>query len=333
MAEETNNTTSSSTLELIGKWNGKEYPILISPSGTINDLKHKLEELTKVQPKRQKIMGLSLKGKLPPDDTTLATLNVKAQHKFLMMGTVEDQIFKVVTAAADPSTVIDDFDYDYVPNEEDAKHNIAARVKLQKVIDSTTIQIINEPRPEKKLLVLDLDYTVLDCKKISEEGVNLTDYTRPYLQEFLAACYKEYDIVFWSQTHWRWVEIKLTEMGILTSDSYRVSFVMDRTMMFPITSNHGGKKREHEVKALEIIWAKFPNWNRTNTIHVDDLSRNFALNPKNGLKIPAFKNALQTRNTDRVLMRLAKYLTLIATSQDLSSLDHNNWIQYLIDNE
>ena len=37
----------------------------------------------------------------------------------------------------------------------------------------TQIQLIHEPRPEKKLLVLDLDYTILDCKKISEEGVNL----------------------------------------------------------------------------------------------------------------------------------------------------------------
>jgi len=33
--------------------------------------------------------------------------------------------------------------------------------------------LINEPRPAKKLLVLDLDYTILDCKKISEEGINL----------------------------------------------------------------------------------------------------------------------------------------------------------------
>lgn len=320
-------------VELIGKWNGKEYPIVVSPNATVQDLKHRLEELTKVQPKRQKIMGLSIKGKVAPDDAPISALNVKPKHKFIMMGTVEEQINSIITAAADPSTVIDDFDYDYVPSEEEAKHNVEARTKLKKVIEKTQIQLIHEPRPTKKLLVLDLDYTILDCKKISEEGVNLADYTRPYLQEFLAVCFKEYDIAVWSQTHWKWVEIKLTEMGLLTSDSYHISFVMDRTMMFPIISNHGGKKREHEVKALEIIWAKFPNWNKTNTIHVDDLSRNFALNPKNGLKIPAFKNALQTRSSDRVLLRLAKYLTLIAAQSDLSALDHNNWVQYLLDHE
>lgn len=30
-------------LELIGKWNGKEYPIVVSPSDTIQDVKHRLE--------------------------------------------------------------------------------------------------------------------------------------------------------------------------------------------------------------------------------------------------------------------------------------------------
>jgi len=320
-------------MELIGKWNGKEYPIVVCASATVQDVKHCLEELTKVQPKRQKIMGLSLKGKTAPDDTPISALNIKQQHKFIMMGTVEEQITSIITAAADPSTVIDDFDYDYVPDGEEARHNVDARVKLNKIISSAQITLIHEPRPSKKLLVLDLDYTILDCKKISEEGVSLADYTRPFLQEFLSTCFKEYDIVVWSQTHWKWVEIKLTEMGLLTSDSYHISFVMDRSMMFPIVSNHGGKKREHEVKALEIIWAKFPNWNKTNTIHVDDLSRNFALNPKNGLKIPAFKNALQTRSTDRVLLRLAKYLALISSLPDLSALDHSNWVQYLLDHE
>ena len=42
-----------------------------------------------------------------------------------------------------------------------------------------------------------------------------------------------------------------------------------------------GKIREHEVKPLELIWRKFPEiYNESNTVHVDDLSRNFALNPQ-----------------------------------------------------
>jgi hypothetical protein len=38
---------------------------------------------------------------------------------------------------------------------------------------------------------------------------------RPGTHEMLAAVHGEYDIMFWSQTNWNWVELKLTEMGIL----------------------------------------------------------------------------------------------------------------------
>ena len=55
--------------------------------------------------------------------------------------------------------------------------------------------------------------------------------------------------------------------------------------MFSVYSARGGQPFKHEVKALDIIWRKFPQYGPQNTIHVDDLSRNFALNPGNGLKV------------------------------------------------
>jgi len=58
---------------------------------------------------------------------------------------------------------------------------------------------------------------------------------------------------------------------------------------------------------------------------VDDLARNFAMNPKNGLKIVPFKNALETRATDKVLANLGKYLSFIAKLEDFSDVDHNDW--------
>lgn len=80
--------------------------------------------------------------------------------------------------------------------------------------------------------------------------------------------------------------------------------------------------------------------NASNTIHVDDLvsrqglthlvpgmtsyqSRNFALNPREGLKIPAFKNA-QTPEAlgDRVLHNLTLYLLHIAQVKDFRTLTH-----------
>lgn len=52
-------------------------------------------------------------------------------------------------------------------------------------------------------------------------------------------------------------------------------------------------------------------------------SRNFALNPKEGLKIPAFKNAHSAEAiADRELDKLGKYLLHIANVPDFQTLSH-----------
>lgn len=75
-----------------------------------------------------------------------------------------------------------------------------------------------EPRPNLSggLLVLDLDYTIADTKKLFNYTTSAHEAERPGLHDFLAAVYPYYDICVWSQTsHW-WLEAKLTEMGLLT---------------------------------------------------------------------------------------------------------------------
>ena len=44
---------------------------------------------------------------------------------------------------------------------------------------------------------------------------------RPYTDAFLTAVYAHYDLCIWSQTSWRWLELKLTEMGFLSNPNYR----------------------------------------------------------------------------------------------------------------
>jgi ubiquitin-like domain-containing CTD phosphatase 1 len=73
--------------------------------------------------------------------------------------------------------------------------------------------------------------------------------------------YPYYDICVWSQTHWRWLESKLVEIGMIGGDrNYKVSFVSDRTTMFPITTERNGEAWKHEVKPLAYFWAHQPHW-------------------------------------------------------------------------
>jgi ubiquitin-like domain-containing CTD phosphatase 1 len=98
---------------------------------------------------------------------------------------------------------------------------------LQKFTESTQVHIINPPRgsaadnTHKPLLVLDLDHTLLDfsSRTLTENGATAMDIgssddavanqlKRPYMDEFLTWAYKYYDLVVWSQTSWKWLEVR-----------------------------------------------------------------------------------------------------------------------------
>jgi hypothetical protein len=50
-----------------------------------------------------------------------------------------------------------------------------------------------------------------------------------------------------------------------------------------------GQRKRHQVKSLSLVWRRLPQFGPHNTFHVDDLGRNFALNPANGIKIKAYR--------------------------------------------
>jgi len=93
-------------------------------------------------------------------------------------------------------------------------------------------------------------------------------------------CYEHYDIVIWSQTHWRWLESKLVELGIVGGEyNYKISFVLDRLPMFPVfTLRTGGEMQKHEVKPLQYIWTQFPQWGQHN-VCVASLASKLTIRP------------------------------------------------------
>ena len=113
---------------------------------------------------------------------------------------------------------------------------------------------MHPPREGKKLLVLDLDHTLLDFSDRDDHRDNEIVFNRPYMNDFLACVYKHYDIVMWSQTSWRWLEIKLIELGMLADQRYRISFVLDKTSMFHVISQKSnGSDFKHQVGTCFVI--------------------------------------------------------------------------------
>ncbi|KAF8077779.1 NLI interacting factor-like phosphatase-domain-containing protein [Lyophyllum atratum] len=314
-------------------WSGKPFTLSMADSDRVFDLKTAIHNLTKVPPERQKILGLD----------RIADLRLVPGKKFSLVGTPEGDEIKDPSQLEFLPDVVNDLDFDFSDNiaasaaYKNDQRNIR---KVREATEKLNVNIIHSLRPGKKLLVLDIDYSatmcrnltycypsniftaILDTKPLTSGTLPPAECARPLLHEFLEAIYPYYDICIWSQTSWIWLETKLVELGMIGSDrNYQA--VLDKTCMFTVFTERDGKPWTHSVKALQIIWNKFPQYNATNTIHVDDLSRNFALNPKEGLKIQAFKNAhTPEAMADRELDKLTRYMLHIAPVADLRILAH-----------
>ncbi|XP_061979289.1 ubiquitin-like domain-containing CTD phosphatase [Populus nigra] len=311
--------TSSATEEeitLTVKWSGKEYTVRVCGNDSVAELKRSICELTNVLPKRQKLLYPKIGNKLADESVLLSQLPIKSSLKMTMIGTVEDDI---IVDQVDSPEIVDDFELGQ-DEAVDIKDKEVNKQKLRKRIDQFKIELKNPCRPGKKLLVLDIDYTLFDHRSTAENPLELM---RPYLHEFFTAVYAEYDIMIWSATSMKWVELKMGQLGVLNNPNYKITALLDHLAMITVQSDSRGI---FDCKPLGLIWAKFPEfYSSKNTIMFDDLRRNFVMNPRNGLVIKPFRKAHANRDNDQELVKLTQYLLAIAELDDLSVLDHKNW--------
>ncbi|XP_056118237.1 ubiquitin-like domain-containing CTD phosphatase 1 isoform X3 [Rhinichthys klamathensis goyatoka] len=313
-------SSTSMSVSVIIKWGGQEYSIsTLSEEDTVLDLKQSIKSLTGVLPERQKLLGLKVKGKPADDEVKLGDLKLKPNTKIMMMGTREEN---VLAPPPENDDVVNDFDIEEevteVENREENLAKIARRVKDYKVDE------LNPPRPGKRLLVLDIDYTLFDHKSCAETGQELM---RPYLHEFLTSAYEDYDIVIWSATSMKWIDAKMKELGVTDNPNYKITFMLDSAAMITV---HTPKRGVVEVKPLGVIWGKYSEfYDRKNTVMFDDIGRNFLMNPQNGLKIRPFMKAHLNREKDKELYKLSLYLKEIAKLEDFLGLNHKHWERFL----
>nr|SVE75274.1 EOG090X0A5K [Daphnia dolichocephala] len=303
------------------KWSAKEYTILVDNEGTVLSLKEAIEVETGVKVERQKLLNLKFKGKPAEDGLKLSSLDLKVGFKIMMMGSLEQDITIASTIPEIVDEVINDLD---LTEEEIALENREEYLaKIAKRVDSYEIKLLNEPRAGKKLLVLDIDYTLFDHRSAAETGNELM---RPFLHEFLTAAYDDYDIMIWSATSMKWIEEKMKLLGVSTNQNYKIVGYLDYLAMISV---HMDKYGLLDVKPLAVIWGKYAGfYSSKNTIMFDDIRRNFLMNPQNGLRIRAFRDAHQNRDKDRELLYLAQYLKDIAHLEDISHLNHRSWEKY-----
>jgi len=305
------------SLDISVKWSGQIIQLSLSNDVTIGQLRETIYEKTQVRPERQKLLGL--KGK----DETILLGNFKMGKPIMMIGSAEKDIQAVQAGKPeDVPEVINDLEDigEEISLEQKEEHLNKIRNRVEKL----EVTQLNAPRANSKLLVLDIDYTLFDHKSPAEYAAQLM---RPFLHEFLTQAYNDnYDIVIWSATSMKWIQVKMDQLGVSGNLNYRIAFMLDSKAMISVFAEQYGVV---EVKPLGVIWGKFPQWNERNTIMFDDLRRNFLMNPQSGLKIRPFKNALQTGSQDKELKKLSRYLRAIADMSDFTQLDHRHWEKWL----
>lgn len=164
-------------LPIIVKWGGQEYSVTtLSEDDTVLDLKQFLKTLTGVLPERQKLLGLKVKGKPAENDVKLGALKLKPNTKIMMMGTREESLEDVLGPPPDNDDVVNDFDIeDEVVEVENREENL---LKISRRVKEYKVEILNPPREGKKLLVLDVDYTLFG--KSAESVLHLLLPTRTF---------------------------------------------------------------------------------------------------------------------------------------------------------
>ncbi|RCV28355.1 hypothetical protein SETIT_5G399100v2 [Setaria italica] len=312
-------------ITLVVKWCGQEQTVRMVGDDTLGELKLRICEATGVLPKRQTLLYPKIMLKGIDDSTLLSSIPFKPNGKISMIGTVEEEIF---VGQEDDPELLDDFDFEQ--NEDTPiKDKDVYKQKLKRRASQYKIKLLNPCRKGKKLLVLDIDYTLFDHKSPAE---NPKELMRPYLHQFLAAAYSKYDIMIWSATSMKWVELKMEQLGVLGNPDYKITALMDHLAMITVQSENQSRKKTFDCKPLGVIWAQFPEYyNEKNTIMFDDLRRNFVMNPQNGLVIRPFRKAHSNRDNDHELVKLTHYLLSIGDLEDLSKLDHGKWESFIDD--
>ena len=256
----------SSDEELIScKWGKERFTVPFEPATTtVGELRARISSATTIPVAGLKLLNLKKRKGVPAfADSLVVGRDCKVPKLLKIMGTAQTQIDGMNDSMQTIADVFDDLDASAVTGNA-LEGTQKTMDKLTKAIAATPVksQMMNEPRQGKKLIVLDLDHTILDFKGVPQQqneaaagaaeggagssasaaasgaaSISLAHVKRPHAHAFLEEIYKSYDIVIWSQTHWRWLEIKLVELGFLDPHRpYKFLFILDKTCMFRVVA-------------------------------------------------------------------------------------------------
>ena len=165
--EEEEEYVTKMTIEWTGHRSKDPFIVLLYGGETFYDFQVAVYSLTDVPPENQKLFSKHLRFNGKPCEASfeLSKLGLPRSVRVKLFGKTEEQLEAVrkahEAAMQGAREIVDDFDWDYVPDTHTLWSEKDAHKSLRKMIRKTTIDVIHPPRLGKKLLVLDLDHTLL----------------------------------------------------------------------------------------------------------------------------------------------------------------------------
>ena len=309
---------------------GARHSLAVSGEATVGELKTELEALLGVAAAGQKLIGMPAAPSPSPsgDAAPLAALPLKRPvQKLILMGTTDANLAAAAAARDATSAAAGGGGEDEGEDDEEpaAGARVAASLRLSDYEEliarrsAVAFTPVAGFRPGRWTLVLDIDYTLIDHRSVVSRPL---DMARPFLHYFCALAYAHgYDIVIWSATSLSWAQLKMRDMGLTRASAFSFAGYLDGRHMVPVEDAAYGRVL---VKPLAVLWRMGLAAPAT-TVHLDDLRRNFLLNPVQGLRIKACRDLPATRADDRELRNLACYLCLVRRLPSLAALRHRDW--------
>jgi ubiquitin-like domain-containing CTD phosphatase 1 len=334
------------------KYKGDVHEVPVDPTETVLDVKERVEAITCVSKAKQKLLGLRLKG-VPgvgakvTDETRVDDLDLRghsAKKPVMLLGTPEaahQRLRQEEEMQMQPHCQA--FDEDEAEGEGEVcgdGGSLASRpdvvAKLQSRYQRANILQLHPPK-KGKCVVFDIDYTFFDLGGTSERPEELL---RPYTKELMRYVNAElgFDIVIWSANSMKWITVKLKELGLVGDTvGFKITACMDYTAMLTLSSSELGEERKRkrmsatfDCKPLAVLFHRYSEYySPDQTVMLDDLRRNFILNPKQGLTVRPFRKATTQGKQDTEFESLMAYFRILGGMESFDALDHNVWKRYL----
>jgi len=172
----------------------------------------------------------------------------------------------------------------------------------------------------KKHIILDIDGALID-------GYGFTVNTRPGLKSFFKFLFNHpliESVSIWTSATKSWYRFVYDEV-------FRYIIPRNKDFYLVYTRNkcksiyNRDTRTNYMTKPLYKIWRKYKDFDKDNTIIIDDTPETYYYNNKNAIPIKTYSVNRMNHHKDIELYKLQKYLDYLLSLESVREVDNHNW--------